>query len=81
MYEVFGSTIIAYGFNANEGDTKHVSDGCAIIWLYVGDMLIFGKNMDIVNDTKNFLSTLFEMKDMGEANVILVVKITRTKMA
>ena len=33
--------------------------------------------MDIVNGTKNFPSTQFEMKDMGGADVILGVKIKR----
>jgi len=53
-----------------------------LIWvitcLHVDDMLIFGMNIDIVNDTKKFLSTQFEMKDIGEADVILGVKIKKT---
>lgn len=40
-------------------------------------MLIFDTNMDIVNDTRNFLGVLFEMKDMSEADVTLGVKIKR----
>ncbi|GJX17995.1 zinc finger, CCHC-type containing protein [Tanacetum coccineum] len=41
-----------------------------IICLYVNDMLIFGT--DLINE---FLSSKFSMKDMGEANVILGIKI------
>ena len=41
-------------------------------------MLIFGTNIDIVNETKAFLNSCFEMKDLGEADVILGIKITRT---
>ena len=40
-------------------------------------MLIFGTNLEIVNDTKSFLSSNFDMKDMGEVDVILGIKITR----
>ena len=38
-------------------------------------MLIFGTCIDIVSKTKLFLESKFEMKDMGEASVILGVKV------
>ena len=41
-------------------------------------MLIFGSNMHIINETKKLLPTHFEMKGMGEANVILENKIRKT---
>jgi len=43
----------------------------------VDDMLIFGTCNDIVFKTKLFLGSKFEMKDKGEASVILRVKIIR----
>nr|GEW67014.1 GDSL esterase/lipase At5g45960 [Tanacetum cinerariifolium] len=36
------------------------------------DMLIMGTNMDVINQTKKMLHSLFDMKDMGEADVIPV---------
>ncbi|XP_025981715.1 uncharacterized protein [Glycine max] len=48
-----------------------------IICLYVDDMLIFGTDQDQVDETKAFLSSKFDMKDMGEADVILGIKIKR----
>ncbi|KAL4032481.1 hypothetical protein IC575_005559 [Cucumis melo] len=42
-------------------------------------MLIFGTNMDLINDTKLFLSSHLEMKDLGEANIIFGVKIRKNK--
>ena len=41
-------------------------------------MLIFGTNLHVVKETKKLLSSLFEMKDMGKADVILGVKIRKT---
>nr|GEZ33293.1 hypothetical protein [Tanacetum cinerariifolium] len=38
-------------------------------------MLIFGTDQNQVDKTKKFLSSRFSMKDMGEANVILSIKI------
>lgn len=41
------------------------------------DILIFGSNRKDVCETKRFLSTHFEMKGLGLANMILGLKITR----
>ena len=46
--------------------------------LYVDDMLIFGSNMHVTNETKNMLKNHFDMKDLGEVNFILDIKITKT---
>ncbi|GKA96887.1 zinc finger, CCHC-type containing protein, partial [Tanacetum coccineum] len=46
-----------------------------IICLYVDDMLIFGTDQVQVDLTKEFLSLRFFMKDMGEVDVILGIKI------
>uniref|UniRef100_A0A2N9GH76 Integrase catalytic domain-containing protein n=1 Tax=Fagus sylvatica TaxID=28930 RepID=A0A2N9GH76_FAGSY len=48
-----------------------------ILSLYVDDILLAGNDMDSIVTTKKWLSSTFEMKDMGEANFVLGVKITR----
>ena len=48
-----------------------------IICLYVDDMLIFGTSLVQVQEAKDFFSRTFQMKDMGEADVILGIKIMR----
>jgi len=50
-----------------------------IICLYVDDMLIFGTNMSVVNEAKRLLSSLFEVKDLEEADVILGIKPSKPK--
>ena len=57
--------------------TKCIGKECVIIELYVNDILIFGTSLSVVHSTKRFLTSQFDMKDMGEAKVILGVKITR----
>ena len=57
--------------------TKCTDRECVIIALYVDDMLIFGTSLDMVHNTKRFIASHFVMKDIGEAKVILGVKITR----
>jgi hypothetical protein len=46
-----------------------------ILCLYVDDILIFGINIDAINEVKFFLSKSFDMKDLGETNVILNIKL------
>ena len=41
-------------------------------------MLIFGTNLQLVINTKSFLRSKFDMKDLGEVEVILGIKIIRT---
>jgi hypothetical protein len=40
----------------------------------VDDILIFGNNVDVIKEVKDFLSNNFEMKDLGEVNDILNIK-------
>jgi hypothetical protein len=45
--------------------------------LYVDYILIFGTSIDVINDVKSFLSQNFDIKDLGEANVILNIKLIK----
>ena len=48
-----------------------------ILCLYVDGILIFGTSLDVIKGVKEFLSNNFEMKDLGEADVILNIKLLR----
>ncbi|CAN1745338.1 Retrovirus-related Pol polyprotein from transposon TNT 1-94 [Linum perenne] len=80
-YEKFHQTISSFGFVANSSDTcvysKLFESECVILCLYVDDMLIFSSNLEAISETKTFLSSHFEMKDMGEVDVILGVKVIK----
>jgi len=80
-HEKLDNVLLCDGFSPNDADkcvySKSENGECVIICLYVDDMLIFGTCIDIVSRTKLFLGSKFEMKDMGEANVILGVRIIR----
>ena len=80
-HEKFDQTLINSGFSCVEVDkcvyTKCNDSECVILSLYVDDILIFGTSLDIVCETKSFLGSNFDMKDMGEASVILGIRIIR----
>jgi hypothetical protein len=48
-----------------------------ILCMYVDDILILGMSLDVIKETKEFLSNNFEIKDLGEADVILNIKLLR----
>ena len=80
-YEKFDSVILSHGFKHNNADkciySKFVDDFGVIICLYVDDLLIFGTNMHGVNDTKKYLTSQFKMKDLGEVDTILGIKVKK----
>nr|GEY22897.1 hypothetical protein [Tanacetum cinerariifolium] len=76
-HQKFDEVVLSNGYLLNQAN-KYVyikfdaSGKRVIICLYVDDMLIFGTDQVQVDMTKEFLSSRFFMKDMGEEDVILV---------
>jgi hypothetical protein len=80
-HEKFHTTLTRAGYVVNEADRcvyyRHGGVHFVILCLYVDDILIFGTNMDIINEVKSFLSKSFDMKDLGEIDVILNIKLIK----
>ncbi|GJR93587.1 zinc finger, CCHC-type containing protein [Tanacetum coccineum] len=79
-HQKFDEVVLSNGYLLNKADkcvySKFDKSGKGvIICLYADDMLIFGTNQVHVDLTKEFLSSRFFMKDIGEADVILDIKI------
>ena len=81
-HQKFDSAMLSDGFKINECDkciyVKDTENGYVILCLYVDDILIVGSDDNMVQTTKAMLKSKFDMKDMGLADVILGMKITRT---
>ena len=82
-HEKFDTTLMSAGFAINEADRCvyywHGGGNSVILCLYVDDILIFGTNIDAINEVKSFLSKSFDMKDLGEAIVILNIKLIKNE--
>ncbi|KAL0365780.1 UNVERIFIED_CONTAM: Retrovirus-related Pol polyprotein from transposon TNT 1-94 [Sesamum radiatum] len=80
-HEKFDRTMLSNGFKINECDkcvyVKSSHNSFIIVCLYVDDMLIMGSNRDVILTTKRMLTKHFDMKDMGLADVILGIKISK----
>ena len=62
-YDRFDSSLVQNGFAVNLSDScvysKMIGADGVLICLYVDDMLIFGTNLLVVNETKKLLSSSF----------------------
>ena len=80
-HEKFDLVILSDSFVHNSSDkcmySKFTKEYEVIVCLYVDDMLIFGTNMKGVCETKKYLSSMFQMKDLNEVDTILGIKIKR----
>ncbi|CAL2253197.1 unnamed protein product [Prunus armeniaca] len=80
-HEKFDHTMMSHGFKINECDKcvyiKNNKNSCVLVCLYVDDMLIMGTSKDAINSTKKMLNSSFDMKDLGQADVILGIQIKR----
>ena len=65
----------------NEADKcvhyRYSGGGGVILCLYVDDILILGSSLKVIEEVKGFLTNNFEMKDLGDADVILNIKLLR----
>ena len=81
-HEKFDSVMMTNGFKINECDkcvyVKNTERGFVIICLYVDDILIMGRNNEVIKTTKEIFNNKFEMKELGVADVILGIKISKT---
>ncbi|GKA00528.1 zinc finger, CCHC-type containing protein [Tanacetum coccineum] len=79
-HQKFDEVVLSNGYLLNQADkfvySKFDASGKGvIICLNVDDMLIFGTDQVQVDRTKEFLSSMFSMKDIGEADVIQGIRI------
>ncbi|GJZ15335.1 putative retrotransposon protein [Tanacetum coccineum] len=79
----FREEIKKYGFTQNPDETfvyKRASESIIVfLILYVGDILLIGNNIPMLQDVKSWLEKCFAMKDLGEAAYILGIKIYRDR--
>ena len=81
-HDKFDSVMMTNGFKINKCDkcvyVKNTERGFVIICLYVDDILIMGRNNEVIKTTKEIFNNKFEMKELGVADVILGIKISKT---
>ena len=79
----FDETIRKFGFKENEEDNciyaKFKNGIFIFLILYVDDILLASSDVNLLLETKKFLSSNFDMKDLGEASFVLGIEIHRDR--
>jgi len=79
----FDEVIKKFGFKENDVDSciyvKVKGGKLVILVLYVDDILLACNDKNILHETKNFLSSNFDMKDLGDASYVLGIEIHRDR--
>ena len=79
----FDQTIRNFGFKENVEDncvyTKFKNGKFIFLVLYVDDILLASSDVSLLLETKKFLSSKFDMKDLGEASFVLGIEIHRDR--
>ena len=59
--------------------TKFKNEKFTFLILYVDDILLASSDVNLLLETKKFLSSNFDMKDLGEASFVLGIEIHRDR--
>ena len=78
----FNHVLITNGYSINDVDKciycKYENNTCVVICLYIDDMLIFGTSLEVVCETKKFLGSKFDMKDLMGLNFLKSTMLRRS---
>jgi hypothetical protein len=82
-YQKFDTYMLGLGFKRRKEDHyvhfRLIGDHLIYLVLYVDDMLLIGRNKEIIQDVKTHFSSKFDMKDLGASNFILAMEIKRDR--
>jgi hypothetical protein len=82
-YLKFDRTIRNFGFKENIKDNyvyiKFKNEKYIFLILYVDDILLASSDVSLLLETKKFLSSKFDMKDLGETSFVLGIEIHRDR--
>jgi len=82
-YLKFDGPISKFEFKENVEDNciyvKFTNGKFIFLILYVDDILLSSSDVNLLQETKKFLSSNFDMRDLGEASFILGIEIHRER--
>ncbi|KAG7547971.1 GAG-pre-integrase domain [Arabidopsis suecica] len=82
-YHKLSTTLLDRGFKKSEADntlfTLPSKEGIVVILVYVDDIIISGNDKVGIHETKAFLKSVFDIKDLGELKYFLGIEVCRSK--
>ncbi|XP_026450884.1 uncharacterized protein LOC113351015 [Papaver somniferum] len=81
-FEKFSTAVIRHGYTQSPYDsslfTKSSDKGMVLLLIYVDDMVITGDDTDGITALKSYLSSCFEMKDLGPLRYFLGIEVDKS---
>lgn len=82
-YNKLSTTLNGRGFRKSELDhtlfTLNTPSGIIVLLVYVDDIIITGSDKEGIRATKEFLKSVFDIKDLGEMKYFLGIELCRSK--
>ena len=79
----FRFTMKKYGYKQSDADhtlfLKKVGDKITVLIIYVDDMIVTGNDLTEMSKLKDYLSSEFDMKDLGRLKYFLGIEVNRSK--
>ncbi|XP_069155783.1 uncharacterized mitochondrial protein AtMg00810-like [Solanum lycopersicum] len=80
-YDGVQPALLAVGFQQSHMDyslfTKRSDEGIVIVLIYVDDLLVTGRSLKLINETKTVLKDNFKIKDLGTLRYFLGIEFAR----
>jgi len=73
----FSTTLIQLGLHQVPDELCLYTDGKTIVFFYVDDIVILGKDLALLHQLKDALLQLYEMRDLGDLSWFLGIRIIR----
>ena len=67
------------GLTGYQRDPRDRGVTIVFLVLYIDDILLIGNDIEVLSSVKGWLQKQFDMKDLGEANYILGIKLLRDR--
>ncbi|KAG9442724.1 hypothetical protein H6P81_018578 [Aristolochia fimbriata] len=78
-FSTFCSKIVKFGYTQSSHDSalfiRQFSSGTVLLLLYIDDMMITGDDIQGISDLKRYLSSCFEMKELGQLRYFLGLEV------
>ena len=82
-YNKLSTTLNGRGFRKSELDhtlfTLNTPSGIIVLLVYVDDIIITGSDKEGIRATKEFMKSVFDIKDLGEMKYFLGIELCRSK--
>uniref|UniRef100_A0A803M2M7 Reverse transcriptase Ty1/copia-type domain-containing protein n=1 Tax=Chenopodium quinoa TaxID=63459 RepID=A0A803M2M7_CHEQI len=75
------STLVRFGFSQSKTDyslfVKQQDQSFAVVLVYVDDLMLVGNDMSLLSEIKQYMSSQFYMKDLGDVRYFLSLEVDR----